>query len=448
MDEILVKGGTIVTMDKERRIIKNGAVAMKGTLIEEIGRAEDLAAKYSGDSVIDATGMLVIPGFVNVHHHTQSSTVKMRGIQNETPGGLYDRSMPIKANLPGEDRYYLGMIAILADIRMGVTTDADQDFGEANIARAMQDSGIRAIISEYLYSVDFEETREKGYKVFAADVEEKSIKAGLKLIDDWDGKADGRITCDLAPHATDTCTPELFEKIMEEAEARSKRVTTHLAQGLEEIRQIRDMYGKTPFEWLNDLGVLGPDTYVAHCIYHKPQDIAILAETDTKVCHCALGMSQRGGTAPLIPWLESGITVGLGLDDRPDMVRYMQATMSVAAFRSTWLGQGYRPTAQKLLELATIEGAKVLDMEDKIGSLEVGKKADITLINMRKPHLQPSIDPIADLVYFGNGNDVDTVIVDGNVVVRGGEILTVDLYEVLEKAQVAGENAWNRFYEK
>jgi len=448
MDEILVKGGTVVTMDPERRIIKNGAVVIKGTVIEKVGKAEDLASGYSGDSVIDATGMLVIPGFVNVHHHTQSSTVKMRGIQNETPGGLYDRSMPIKASLSGEDRYYLGLTAILADIRMGVTTDADQDFGETHIAKAMQDSGIRALISEYLYSVDFHATREKGYKVFAADVEEKSLRAGLKLIDDWDGKADGRITCDLAPHAPDTCTPELFQKVMEEAKARGKRVTTHLAQVPEEMRQIRDMYGMNPFEWLHSLGVLTPDTYVAHCVYHKPQDIALLAETDTKVCHCALGMSQRGGTAPLIPWLEAGITVGLGLDDRPDMIRYMQATMSVAAYRSTLLGQGYSPSAHKLLELTTIEAAKVLDMDDRIGSLEAGKKADVTLIDMRKTHLQPSVDPVADLVYFGNGNDVDTVIVDGNVVVRGTEIQTVDVYEVLEKAQAAGERAWNSFYEK
>lgn len=447
LTELLISGGTVVTMDEDRRIIKNGAVAVREDKIVEVGKAEELDRKYHPDRTINVEGRLVIPGFVNVHHHTQSSTVKMRGIQLETPGGLYDRSMPIKEFLPDEDRYYLGLTTILADIRMGVTTDADQDFGEANIAQAMMDSGIRAICSEYLYAVDFQETREKGYKVFAPEIGDKTLKKGLKLIDDWDGKADGRITCDLAPHAPDTTTPELLGKVREEANKRGKRITTHLAQVMEEMREIRSAYGVTPFQFLKDNDILGPDCYVAHCIYHTDEDIQILAETDTKVCHCALGMSQRGGTAPLIPWLEAGITVGLGLDDRPDMIRYMQATQSVAAFRSSWLGQGYRPSAQQVLELATIEGAKVIGLEKEIGSLEVGKKADIAIVDMRKPHLKPSVDPVADLVYFGNGNDVETVIIDGAVVVEEGKIMTLDMYEILQKAQEAGERAWYGFYE-
>jgi cytosine/adenosine deaminase-related metal-dependent hydrolase len=154
----------------------------------------------------------------------------------------------------------------------------------------------------------------------------------------------------------------------------------------------------------------------------------------------------RGETAPLIPWLEAGITVGIGLDDNPDMIRFMQAAGIMAAYRSTWLGQGHRPRAQKLLELATIEAAKVVGLENEIGSLEVGKKADITIIDMRKPHLNPSMDPVMDLIYFGNGNDIETVIVDGQVVVETGQILTVDMYDVLKNAQSAGERAWNKFH--
>ncbi len=444
--EILILGGTVITMDKNRKIINNGAVAIRDNIINEVGKAEDIKKKYHPDRTIEAEGRLVIPGFVNVHHHTQSSTTKMRGIQMETSGGLYGRSMPIKEFTPPQDRYYLGMAAIMADVRMGVTTDADQDFGETNIARAMNDIGIRAVVSEYLYSVDFQETKEKGYKVFAPEMEDKTLRAGLKLIDEWDGAADGRITCDLAPHATDTCSPELLGKVREEANKRGKMITTHLAQGMAEIREIKSQYGVTPFQYLLDNDVLGSDCYVAHCIYHTGQDIQILADTDTKVCHCALGMSLGGRTAPLVPWLEAGITVGLGLDDRPDMIRYMQATMTVAAYRRTMLGQGYRPKAQKLLELATIEGAKVLGKEGEIGSLEKGKKADVTMVDMRKPHLLPSIDPVADLVYFANGNDVETVIIDGKVIVEDGKILTVSEHEMLQNAQEAGQRAWNNFY--
>ena len=448
LTEILILGGTVVTMDQKRKIIKNGAVAIKDNIIEEVGKADDLTKRYHPDRTVEAEGRLVLPGFVNVHHHTQSSTTKMRGIQMETPGGLYGRSMPIKEFTPPQDRYYLGMAAIMADVRMGVTTDADQDFGETNIARAMNDIGIRSVVAEYIYSVDFQETREKGYKVFAPELEDKTLKAGLDLIDEWDGAANGRITCDLAPHAPDTCTPELLGKVREEANKRGKMITTHLAQVISEMREVKSQYGVTPFQYLLDNDILGHDCYVAHCIYHTDQDIRILADTDTKVCHCALGMSLGGRTAPLIPWLEAGITVGLGLDDRPDMIRNIQATMTVAAYRKAMLGQGYRPKAYKLLELATIEGAKVLGKEREIGSLEKGKKADITIVDMRKPHLQPSLDPIADLVYFANGNDVETVVIDGKVIVMEGKILTVDVREMLLNAQKAGERAWQDFYDK
>jgi cytosine/adenosine deaminase-related metal-dependent hydrolase len=155
---------------------------------------------------------------------------------------------------------------------------------------------------------------------------------------------------------------------------------------------------------------------------------------------------MSGGTAPLIPWLEAGITVGIGLDDRPDMIRYMQHTLGVAAYRKSWLGQGYKPKAQRVLEMATIDGAKVLGMENEIGSLEKGKKADITIVDMRKGHLTPCLDSIANLVYFANGNDVETVIIDGKIIVESGNILTIDQHEILPKSQEAGEGAWNKFY--
>ena len=448
MVDILISGGTVVTMGPERRIIKNGSVVIEGKTIVEVGKAESLKRKYKADREIEAKGRLVLPGFINVHHHTQSSTTLGRGYHMENPGTLYTMNMPMKELTPDEDRYYLGMAAILADLRMGVTFDADQDFREENIARAMADTGMRARLCEYLHSVDFQKTMREGRKVFDAEVEESTLKRGLKFINDWDGKADGRITCDLAPHATDTCTPELLERVREYADKRGKMITIHLAQIPEEVEEIKKRYGKTPVEYLKDTGTLGPDCYAAHCIYVTDNDIKILAETGTKICHCALGMSLAGGTAPLIPWLEAGITVGLGLDDRPDMIRYMQATLTVAAYRKTVHAQGYRPSAQKVLELATIEGAKVLGLEKEIGSLEPGKKADIILVDMRKPHLTPSIDPVANLVYLANGNDVETVVIDGRIVVEGGKIQTVDEMEMLRRAQEAGERAFERIYKK
>lgn len=448
MVNLLISNGIIVTMNKEREIINNGSLVIEDNKIIDVGKTESIDKSYQAEKKIDAKGRVVLPGFINVHHHTQTNTTRCRGIAMETPGGLYSRMMPIKENTPDEDRYYLGMAALLADVRMGITTDADQDFGEANIARAVKDLGIRGRLSQYCRSVDFQETKEKGYKVFHDEIENKTLNESLKFIDEWDGKADGRISCDLAPHATDTCTPELYAKVREEANKRGKMITTHLAQSVNEIREIKDRYGRTPYEYLLDNDVLGPDCYAAHCIYHTGQDISILAETDTKVCHCAWGMHMGGGTAPLIPWLEAGITVGIGLDDRPDMIRFMQHTMGVAAYRKRWLGQGYRPKAQQVLELATIEGAKVLGMDNEIGSLEPNKLADITIVDMRKGHLTPMLDPVANLVYFANGNDVENVIIDGKIVVENEQVVTIDPLKILPKTQEAGERAWKKFYEE
>lgn len=446
MVDLLISNGIVITMNQEREIINNGSIVVEDNKIIDVGKTETIDKSYKAEKKIDAKGRLVLPGFINVHHHTQTSTTRCRGISMETPGGLYSRMMPIKENLPDEDRYNLGMAALMADVRMGVTTDADQDFGEANIARAVEDIGIRGRLSQYCRSVDFQETKEKGHKVFHEEIEEKTLKESLKFIDEWDGKAGGRITCDIAVHATDTSTPELLGKVREAAINTDKRITIHLAQSVNEIREIRDRYGVTPYQYLLDNEILGPDCYAAHCIYHTGSDVRILADTDTKVCHCAWGMHMGGGTAPLIPWLEAGITVGIGLDDRPDMIRYMQHTMGVAAYRSRWLGQGYRPKAQQVLELATIQGAKVLGMENEIGSLEKGKKADITIVDMRKGHLTPMLDPVANLVYFANGNDVENVIIDGKIIVEKERIVTINPLEILIKTQEAGERAWSKFY--
>jgi len=446
MVDMLISGGTVATINKERSIIKDGAVAIENNKIIEVGKTTDLEKKYSADTRIEAKGRLVLPGFVNVHTHTQTSTTRCRGIAWETPRGLYTRMMPIKEHTPNEDRYYLGMASLIADLRMGITCEGDQDFGEASIAKAVKEIGIRGVLSQYIRSVDFQETKEKGYKIFHPEVEKKTLDSALEFIREWDDSAEGRIKCDLAPHATDTCTPELLAMVREEANKRGKRVTIHLAQSVAEVREIKDKYGKSPFEYLRDTEILGPDCYAAHCIYHTGQDIKILAETDTKVCHCAWGMHLEGGTAPLIPWLEAGVTVGLGLDCRVDMIRNMRHTMGVAAYRKSWLGQGHRPNAQKVLDLATIEGAKVLGMEKEIGSLEQGKRADVILVDMRKGHLTPSLDPVANLVYFANGNDVETVIVDGNIVVENGKVLTVNVLDILPHVQEAGERAWDKFY--
>ena len=447
MVDILISGGTVVTLDKERRIIKDGSVAVDGNKITEVGEDQVLRKKYKADKVIEAKGRLVLPGFINAHTHCQTSVISLRGHGVETPAGLYQRTMPIKEFVSDKERYYIGIAGCLADLRFGVTCIADVDFGETSIAKVVNDTGMRGTLSEYIFSLDYQKTKERGY-TFDPEKEKTSLERSLRFIEDWDGKANGRITCTLGPHAPDACTPELLAKVREEADKRGKKINIHLAQSQEEVDEVKSRYGKTPTEYLRDNGILGPDCFAAHCVYISEKDIKILSETRTGICHCPLGFARGGTAAPLVPWLEAGCIVGLGTDGHPDMIQKMQVAQIAASFRMAISGQGYMPKANKVLELATIDAAKVLGLEKEIGSLESGKKADVILVDMRKPHLTPSVDPIADLVYFANGNDVETVIIDGKVVMENRMIKTVDEQEMLRHAQKAGERAWERFHEK
>ena len=446
MVDLLVLGGTVVTMDSRRRRIRDGAVAIEGNEIIHVGEAGELK-RDGADIVIHAEGDLVLPGFVDTHTHSQSTITSLRGYGLEAPGGgLYQRLMTIRVKVPEEERYYLAMGGCLSALRFGTTTVADWDFGENETARAVRDTGLRGLLSEYVYGIDFHETRDAGTHVFSQEEADRTLAAGLKLVDDWHGEAGGRITCSLGPHAPDTCPPELLSRIREDADGRGLRINTHLAQSREELRYVEKMYGKTPVEYLRDEGILGDKTFVAHCTHITDDGVEALRETDTKICVCPRVYARRGGSTALMKFLEAGCTVGLGTDGGPDMVRYMESAIIASAFRRTFLGEVPAPDAQRVLELATIDAAGVLGMEGEVGSLEEGKKADVIIVDMKRPHMIPNVDPVANLVYYGSGSDVRTVIIDGEVVMEDWTVRTVDESEVLARTQRAAEDAWLRYY--
>jgi len=446
MFDIVISNATVVTMDSARRIIKRGAVAIEGQQIVGIGKSQELD-KEPSDTKIDAEGDLVLPGFIDVHSHVQSAVASLRGYGLEAPvRAAYPRwwrQMMVRRNVSDEDRYYLGMGGCLLDLRFGTTTLADWDFGEDAIAKAVRDLGLRGFLGEYLYGIDFLKTQD-GIYVFSSDDAKRTLKAGLKLVDNWNDQADGRISCFLGPLAPDTCPPQFLGEIKREADIRSLRITTHLAQSQGELKFIKEEYSASPVDYMRDL--LGQNTWVAHCNYITDEGIRVLKETQTKVGLCPHVYAREGESTPLAKFLGQGCIVGLGTDGAPDMIRNMEMAMVAAYFRRGFLSEPDPPNSQKVLELATIGGAKVLGKDREIGSLEVGKKADIIIIDMNKPHLVPNVDPVANLVYYGNGNDVKTVIIDGKIVMENRTIKTVDEEPILQKTQEAALNAWSKFY--
>jgi 5-methylthioadenosine/S-adenosylhomocysteine deaminase len=445
--DILIIGGTVVTQDPERRMIDDGAVAITGNKIIEVGKARDLKNEKA-EFVINAKHNLILPGFVDAHTHSQSTISSLRGYGFEAPGGgLYKRLMTIRVKVSDKERYYLSMGGNLTSLRFGTTTVADWDFGESMSAKTIQVLGLRGLLSEYIYGIDFHETRDAGVHVFSPEEADRTMKVGIKLVEDWHGKADGRIRCSLGPHAPDTCPPELLKRIKDEAEKRGLRINTHLAQSKAEIQSVKEQHNRTSTEYLRDQGILGPNTTVAHCTNISDSGIKTLSETQTRISICPRIYVRRGGSTPVMKFLTRGCRVGLGTDGAPDMIRFMESTLINAGIRKTYHGDGSSLRSQDVLDLATIEAAKVIGMDDEIGSLEPGKKADVIMVDMKKPHMIPNVDPVANLVYYGSGNDVKTVIIDGKVIMEDRVMKNVDEFKILQKTQRAAENVWKRYYD-
>jgi 5-methylthioadenosine/S-adenosylhomocysteine deaminase len=271
----------------------------------------------------------------------------------------------------------------------------------------------------------------------------------VKLVKEWEGKGNGRITTVLAPLAPDMTTAETYLRCTEAASKLGKPITTHIAQSTQEVRQVKKLYKKTSVEHLRDLGVLGTNTSGAHLIFATDSDIEILQRTATKILHCPRSYLLSGITAPLKKWHDKGLTIGLGTDNvfhsMLDTIRSALYAARITA-RSSWLPSEW-PSLFDLLRFATIEGAKAIGLEKEIGSVEVGKKADIIIVNLQTPEITPTIDPVASTLLYANGNDIETVIIDGRIVKDHGRFRTVQEKKALVAAQRRSDAIWGNFWE-
>ena len=261
----------------------------------------------------------------------------------------------------------------------------------------------------------------------------------MRLVERWHGKEDGRIQCMLGPHANDTVSPNLFRKVRDLAEDRELRIFYHLSEAQSQVDYIVEQHGgKQPVQFLADLDFLGPSLIAVHAIYLKEHEIALLARHGVHIAHSPGFNGRRGRAAPVPTMLRNGVNVTLGTDtpsgDMFDAMRLGLIVARIMEHEATW------PTPDDYLAMATINGARALGLEGEVGSLEVGKKADIVLINLDRLHLRPMGRPISTLVHYGMGADVDVVLVDGRLLVANGCLIGVDEDELLQLAQTIMEN--------
>ena len=445
MVDILIKRGLVYTMDSSKHIIEDGAIAIKGNSIFEVGKTSDLITKYSADITIDAKGKAVLPGFVNVHTHLPS--IFVRGVYGVVREGLYQVLFPSKEHLKPEHCYTLGLASCAEALTSGSTTIQETYNYMHHFAKATNETGIRADLGEQIAEADYQEIKDGIYK-YLPDQAEEMLKRSVALKKNWDGEADGRISVSWAPLAPDMCTPWVYQEVKERKNP-SEKISTHVSQSLREVKQVKTLYGKSSVQHLKDINVLGPDLIGAHCIHCDDTDLKDIQTSGTSILHCPRPYLLGGATAPLANWRKMGIKVGLGTDNvYHTMWETMRAAIYGARARER-LGEPVSPSYYEVLELATIRGAEVLGIMECVGSLETGKKADIQLIDLYQSHIIPTADITSSLVLYGATANVDTVIVDGNIVKENGVVSTIDVADCLEKAQVVTQEIWdNLFHER
>lgn len=415
-------------MDGARAVYDDGAVVVKGDAIVAVGPRNELEAKYLASQTIDAKSALVLPGFINGHTHVPMTL--FRGLHDDVTlnDWLYKYIFPAEKNNVDEQFVRWGTrLAAAEQIRGGVTTFADMYYFEDAVAEETKAAGIRGVLGETF--IDFPAPDNKSEVEMLAYTE--------KFLRKWQG--DPLIHAAVAPHSIYTCS----QKTLEDAAALARKyyapILIHTAEMKKEWDDSLKQNGMSPVQYLDKIGVLGPDVVSAHCIYVDEADRKTLAQRQVGCVHNpSSNMMLASGVAPVAEMRVAGVAVGLGTDGPAgsnndlDLMEEMDLAAKLAKITKM---DPLALNAKAVVEMATIEGARALHLEKEIGSLEAGKKADLIVISLDEPNAVPMYDIYAQLAYALKGSDVETVVIGGRVVMRDRKVLTVNEAEAMAKAR-------------
>ncbi len=422
--DLMVTNGWLIPMDIDGNIIERGGVVIADDRIVAAGSVEDLA-EWRAKRVIDVGGGIIMPGLVNTHTH--AAMTLFRGVADDLPlmTWLNDHIFPAEAKLDGGAVNTGALLACAEMILSGTTCFCDMYLFEDSVAEAAKSAGVRAVTGEVLF--DFPSPN---YGPI-----DKGFEYTRQLIEKW--RDDPLITIAVEPHSPYLCAPELLCKAAELAGKHDLPLIIHLSETQGEVETVMERYGRTPVAHLDDLGILGPNLLACHCVVLTPRDIELLAAKGVKVSHNPeSNMKLASGIAPVPELLKAGVCVGLGTDgcsSNNNLDLFSEMDMAAKLHKVKTLD----PTvtdAYTVLKMATCDAAKALGLFDLIGSLEVGKKADLIVIDTHKPHLTPIYNPVSHLVYSVTGSDVAHAIINGNIVMEDRRLLTVNVSDVMAEA--------------
>ena len=424
---ILIKNALILSPNNFEE--KKQSLLIKNDLIAEISDEID---ESNVDKIIDGEGKVLLPGFVNTHTHL--SMTLFRGLADDLSldTWLNDHIWPMEANLNGDYCYAGALLGAVELIKSGTTTFSDMYFYMEDVARAVDEAGIRAVLSYGM--IDFGD----------AERREAEIKQNLTLFENCNGMADGRIKVFFGPHSPYTASEELLIKVRQLADEYNMGIHIHVSETQKEINDVSEEKGLRPFEYLDKIGFLGPDVVAAHSVWLSDEEIEIIKKHDVKISHnpCS-NMKLASGIAPVSKLMENDICVSIGTDgassnNNLDLIEELK-TASLLQKVSTLDPNVLN--SHEAIAMGTIKGAEALGLADEIGSIEVGKKADIILIDTNSANMVPDSSTLtSNIIYSANGSNVDTTICNGKILMENKKLTVLDEHEIYDKAREAIKN--------
>jgi 5-methylthioadenosine/S-adenosylhomocysteine deaminase len=425
----------LITVDHDRRILRSGAIAIEGDRIAAVGKTADLEPRFgSAALVISARGKVVLPGLIDSHIHTAFQL--SRGLADEVSAAkfLFERMYPYEGLLTEEESYWSAQLCILELLRNGVTTFIDAgNYHPQETIRAVGEAGVRCVIAKS--NLDIPKSPFGALPKTFLETTEECLERSEAVVEKWNGAHNGRVRAWFQFRGIPNSTDRLVQGMKQLADRHGVGVGTHACFSRDTLESCKTQFGVTEIERLQRLGALGPNVLLVHSGWISPHELQAMKEHDVKIV-CAPSSSLHNGYGCVmmgkIPeFLEMGLAVGLGSDHASsgivDLVQEMG--LCAGAYKEVRLNTGVMPP-ERVVEMATINGARCALWDQDIGSIEAGKKADITIFNTRTPQWQPLYNPVSNLVYSATGASVDTVLCDGAVLMEGRQLKTLDEEEI------------------
>src|SRR5262247_64283 len=439
---VLIKDATIITLEDANRVFE-GSVAIDRERIVAVEPSATASFYIAFDDVIDGRGCALLPGFIQTHIHLCQTLFRGAADDLELIDWLKQRIWPMEAAHTPESVYASARLGIAELIKGGTTCALTMETVNHtdSVFRAVEESGFRATVGKCMMDQGDDAPED-----FIEETED-SIAKSLDLLERWNGRSEGRIRYCFAPRFAVSCTRELLERISSLSVELGVLVHTHASENRNEIAMVERATGKRNIEYLSDVGLTAPHVVLAHCVHLDDAEMEILRATGAHVAHCpSSNLKLASGVARIAEMLDRGVSVSLGADGAPCNNRLdMFTEMRTAALLQKVLRGARALPALTALRMATTGGARALGLDDQIGSVEVGKRADLQLINLNRLHTPPRPDPISTIVYAAEAGDVETVIIDGQIVMQERRLLTLNEKDVITQAREKARACWDAY---